>query len=117
MTKQPENIFSAYHAHVYFDQSSLEQASALCSLAAELFNVNIGTIHQKNVGPHPCWSCQISFNRDHFDQLVPWLDNQRQNLNILIHPVTGNNLDDHSKNAAWLGEPIPLNLSLFQKTN
>lgn len=42
-----------YHAHVYFDATTLEQARALCEEAARRFAVTMGRVHQQPVGPHP----------------------------------------------------------------
>jgi aromatic ring-cleaving dioxygenase len=111
--RRPENRFSRYHAHVYFDEKSVEQARELCSRAAKEFGVTMGRVHERLVGPHPHWSCQLAFDADQFDALVPWLDAHRAGLNILVHADTGNNLEDHTTHASWLGEPSELNLSAF----
>jgi len=36
-----------YHAHVYFDADTIEQARALCEAAAEKFGVVMGRIHER----------------------------------------------------------------------
>ena len=114
VTQRPRNDFARYHAHVYFDESSTEQARELCQTAATLFGVKMGRVHQKLVGPHPHWSCQLAFDSTQFDALIPWLDTHRAGLNILVHAETGNNLEDHTTNATWLGDPAKLNLSVFE---
>ncbi len=113
MTKRPVNSFSEYHAHVYFDKDSVEHASLLCQQAAELFGVKAGRVHRKPVGPHPCWSCQLAFNHRQFEELIPWLDRNRRGLTVLVHPVTGNDLEDHTTNASWLGDEVVLDTSMF----
>jgi len=115
-SKSPVNIHTYYHAHVYFDQESLSQAIELCELAGQLFNVKIGRVHQKLVGPHPKWSCQISFNSNEFEALISWLDQQRNGMSILVHGVTGDNLTDHTEYAYWLGASVELNLAMFRET-
>lgn len=50
-----------YHAHVYYDAATMDQARELCEEAARLFPVTMGRMHQKPVGPHPDWSCQLAF--------------------------------------------------------
>jgi len=115
MIKRPRNEFARYHAHVYFDESSMEQARELCQSAARQFGVAMGRVHQKLVGPHPHWSCQLAFDAARFDALIPWLDTHRAGLNILVHGQTGNSLEDHTTNASWLGDPAALNLSVFNK--
>lgn len=111
--KRPINIHKAYHAHVYFDADTLSFATSLCEQAGQLFGVKIGRIHEKLVGPHPQWSCQILFGKKEFEKLVPWLDENRQKLSILVHAQTGNDLKDHTDYAYWLGDEQKLNLSIF----
>ena len=113
MTKRPTNQYDHYHAHVYFDETSVERASAMCKTAGELFGLRVGRVHRRLVGPHPRWSCQLVFDRTQFDQLIPWLDENRQDLTILIHALTGNHLEDHTEHASWLGNAVPLDLSVF----
>ncbi|OEY65423.1 DOPA 4,5-dioxygenase family protein [Marinobacter sp. X15-166B] len=111
--RRPVNTHKAYHAHVYFEQETLEFARQLCTEAGERFNLRVGRFHEKPVGPHPKWSCQISFGTADFDQLVPWLDEHRQGLSILIHGLTGNDLEDHTRYAYFLGDPVELDVSMF----
>jgi len=112
--KRPVNIHQHYHAHVYFDQQTLAFATHLCQQAGEFFDLKIGRIHQKAVGPHPRWSCQISFTNRDFDKLIPWLDEHRNGLNIFVHGNTGDDLRDHTEYAYWLGESVELNLAMFR---
>ncbi|WP_027967262.1 DOPA 4,5-dioxygenase family protein [Halomonas halocynthiae] len=112
--KRPVNSHKAYHAHVYFEQATLPLATSLCEQAGEKFGLKVGRVHQKNVGPHPKWSCQITFGTKHFDQLVPWLEQNREGLSILIHALTGNDLEDHTIYAYWLGDSLELDLSMFR---
>jgi DOPA 4,5-dioxygenase len=113
--RRPQNAHQRYHAHVYFDAGTLEQARALCEQAAQRFGVAMGRVHQKPVGPHPHWSCQLSFDSKQFGGLIPWLDAHRGGLDILVHPSTGHALDDHTIHASWLGTPAALNLAAFNK--
>ncbi|RPI45945.1 MAG: 4,5-dioxygenase [Betaproteobacteria bacterium] len=113
--RPPRNLHSRYHAHVYFDARTIEQARALCQQAAGLFGVAMGRVHEKLVGPHPHWSCQLSFDSTQFDRLIPWLDAHRGGLTVLVHASTGNEIEDHTTHAYWLGEPAELDLSHFQR--
>ncbi len=114
MKQRPQNLHSQYHAHVYFDEKTLQQARTLCQNAATLFGVTMGRVHQKLVGPHPHWSCQLAFDSVQFEVLIPWLDTHRDGLNILVHGQTGTSIEDHTAHASWLGEPATLNLSHFK---
>ena len=113
MIQRPRNLHTHYHAHVYFDEKTTGQARELCELAAATFGVAMGRVHEKLVGPHPHWSCQLAFDSSQFDALVPWLDAHRGGLDILVHADTGHDLEDHTTHASWLGEPAKLDLTHF----
>ncbi|WP_248765633.1 DOPA 4,5-dioxygenase family protein [Pseudomonas protegens] len=102
-----------YHAHVYFDASTIDQARALCERAAQLFELKMGRVHERPVGPHPDWSCQLAFGPEVFAQVVPWLALNRQGLVVFLHPDTGNDLRDHTDHAIWMGAVRPLDLRGF----
>ncbi|MGK0297885.1 MAG: aromatic ring-cleaving dioxygenase [Gammaproteobacteria bacterium] len=117
MISQPVNNYLSYHAHVYFDKSTLQQAIILCDNALHILKIPVGRIHNKLVGPHPHWSCQLSFTSNQFNKVITWLKHNRQDLTILVHGVTGDNMADHTTHAAWLGEPSILNLNIFIDNN
>lgn len=102
-----------YHAHVYYDASTIDQARALCEEAARLFPVRMGRMHEKPVGPHPDWSCQLAFEPQMMAVVLPWLAIHRNGLVVFTHPETGNNLIDHRDYAMWMGAVRPLNLAMF----
>ncbi|PIE25122.1 MAG: 4,5-dioxygenase [Neptuniibacter caesariensis] len=106
--------FPAYHAHVYFNADSYAAAEALCTAASDQFAIPMGRLHRKPVGPHPAWSCQLSFPAQLFAEIIPWLNFHRNGLDILIHPVTDNALKDHSEYTMWLGHSYELDLSIFK---
>ena len=113
-TPKDASAIRSYHAHVYFDASSVSQAHALCEAAAQRFDLAMGRVHEKPVGPHPDWSCQLSFAAEHFGTVVPWLALNRGALVVLVHPETGDDLADHRDHAIWLGASRPLDLRMFQ---
>ncbi len=102
-----------YHAHVYFDASTIDQARALCERAAQLFELKMGRVHERPVGPHPDWSCQLAFSPEVFAQVVPWLALNRQGLVVFLHPDSGDDLLDHTDHAIWMGAMRPLDLRGF----
>ena len=112
--KAPMNIHDYYHAHVYFEQDTLTFAEGLCKTAGDLFTLKVGRVHQKPIGPHPKWSCQITFSSHDFAQFIPWLEDNRQGLSVLVHALTDNNLQDHTEFAYWLGTEVELSLDLFR---
>lgn len=103
-----------WHAHVYFDASTIAQARALCEAAAARFPLKMGRVHEKPVGPHPDWSCQLAFRAERFAQVIPWLAMHRGGLTVFIHPITGQDLRDHRDRAIWMGAVRPLDLSVLK---
>ena len=112
---RPINRHNAYHAHVYFDADTLDFATQLCKEAGQKFSLEIGRIHQKPISPHTQWSCQIKFNKNDFEHFIPWLEKNREGLNVLVHAVTGDDYTDHSQYAYWLGNEEKLNLNIFKR--
>lgn len=101
-----------YHAHIYFDEATKEKALCLRDAVTAAFPaVEIGRFHERNVGPHPRWSCQLAFTPALYDQLLPWLMLNRDGLTIFVHPNTGDDLTDHRDRAMWMGEICELDLS------
>ncbi len=104
-----------FHAHVYFSQATQEQARSLCLAAAAQFDVLMGRVHERPVGPHPDWSCQLAFKPEVFGLLVPWLAMQRGGLVVFVHPLSDNELLDHRDRALWMGAIRPLDLSMLSE--
>ena len=46
--------------------------------------------------------------------MIPWLDAHRGDLDILVHPLTDDALEDHTSLAAWLGNEVALALDVFE---
>jgi aromatic ring-cleaving dioxygenase len=106
---------TSFHVHVYFDAATMAQARTLCKGARDAFGVEMGRMHEKPVGPHPDGSCQLSVPPEKFGAVVPWLALNRDGLNVLVHPETGDKLKDHSEHALWMGEIRPLDMSIFNQ--
>lgn len=111
-TDEPRIV--GWHAHVYFDANTLAQARALCEAAAARFPLKMGRVHERPVGPHPDWSCQLAFRAERFAEVIPWLALHRGGLTVFIHPITGQDLRDHRDRAIWMGAVRPLDLSVLR---
>jgi aromatic ring-cleaving dioxygenase len=63
------------------------------------------------------------FTPAQFGAFIPWLVINRGPLSVLVHPntvdpVTGESNEEernHTQRATWMGESVPLDLSLFKK--
>ena len=105
-----------YHAHVYYtDDDGRERARHVREELAARFNVVLGRWHDVPVGPHPQPMYQVAFATDDFAALVPWLMLNRRGLTVLVHPSTGDDVGDHRDRPLWMGEVLPLDLSVLEK--
>ena len=107
---------AGYHAHVYFDADTIERARRICTMCRDTFGVTMGRVHERPVGPHPDWSCQLAFGPDKLGAVVGWLALNRAGLVVLVHPETGDAVKDHSEHAIWMGAIRPLDLSVLKKS-
>jgi len=99
-----------YHAHVYYDAATRPIAERLRDTIVAKFAVEPGAFSDEPRGPHPISQFNVIFEVPEFQHIVPWLMLNREGLNVLVHPLTESNYDDHSKLALWLGTPVPLRL-------
>jgi DOPA 4,5-dioxygenase len=100
-----------YHAHIYYDPARTrgvaEQVSAAMS---EKFAVEIDGFRDGPVGPHPIANVLAIFKPELFGEVVPYLMLNRAGLDVLVHPLTEDAVEDHSGFAIWLGNPVALKL-------
>jgi aromatic ring-cleaving dioxygenase len=104
-----------YHAHVYYDPGTRPIAERLREAIGAGFTVTLGRWHDGPVGPHPTSMYQVAFPVGEFPRLVPWLMLNREDLDVLVHPLTGDDYEDHSRFALWLGTKLPLNLDVLRR--
>jgi DOPA 4,5-dioxygenase len=104
-----------YHAHVYYDPDTLPAATKLRETLAANFPVRVGRLSDDPIGPHPVSQFAAIFETDAIQTVVSWLMLNRGGLDILIHPLTDDMVDDHSVYALWLGTPIALKLDTMQR--
>ena len=104
-----------YHAHVYFDAATRPLAERLRDAIARQFAVESGAFADEPRGPHPVPQFNVIFEEPEFARVVPWLMLNREGLNVLVHPLSGDNYDDHTRYAMWLGTPVPLRLERLSK--
>ena len=105
-----------YHAHVYYDQASRPTAERLRETIIKQFAVRPGAFSDEPIGPHPISQFSVIFEAQEFQNVVPWLMLNREGLDVLVHPLTESSYDDHSKNALWLGTPVPMRLEVLRRT-
>lgn len=73
-----------------------------------------GALHDKPIGPHPQAMYQVAFLPEQFGKVVPWLMLDREELDILVHPETGDDVAYRTKHSLWLGEKLQLNVEFLR---
>ena len=100
-----------YHAHIYYDPTSTRAvAEGVCAALGEHCQVEIEAFRDTPIGPHPIANVLVIFKPDQFEHVVPYLMLNRDVLDVLVHPLTTDAVEDHSSYAIWLGNPVELKL-------
>ena len=100
-----------YHAHIYYDPATTRAiAEEVCAALGGRFRVELDGFRDTPVGPHPIANALVIFKPDQFDAVVPYLMLNRAGLDVLVHPLTADAVEDHSSFAVWLGNPVALKL-------
>jgi DOPA 4,5-dioxygenase len=107
-----------YHAHIYYDLDDREAAERLHGLFSEAAGggdaakvLFVGEMRDVAVGPHPNPQFEIHFFADALQSVVELIERSR--LTALVHPLTDDDLADHTSLGMWIGEPLPLRLSVL----
>jgi len=107
--RRVENL--GYHAHIYYDpEQTRATAERVCAAVDGKFRVEVDGFRDGPVGPHPIANVLVVFKPEEFAQVVPFLMLNREGLDVLVHPLTEDAVEDHSSFAIWLGNPVPLRL-------
>ena len=100
-----------YHAHIYYDPSTTRAvAERVCAGLGDKFQVEVEGFRDEPRGPHPISNVLVIFKPDQFERVVPYLMLNRDGLDVLVHPLTEDAVEDHSSYAIWLGNPVELKL-------
>ncbi len=103
-----------YHFHLYYDVKDIDKATTLRDKIGETFDVDLGRVWDKPVGPHPIGSCQVTVSNELFQEVMVWLLSNRNGIDFFVHPNTGDNLADHSDYIMWIGKSYELKLEGFR---
>lgn len=112
------NPADPWHAHVYYDDGTWGTAERLHQQLEEQLKrgsfpglVLVGHMYDEGVGPHPKPQFEIQF----YESAVPRITELLKctGLTSLIHPLTDDDLADHTTLARWLGDPLPLDESVL----
>ena len=101
-----------YHAHIYYEPGERAVASRFHQrLAQSRLFLFVGELRDEPVGPHPKAQFEVHFREDAVTQVVALI--KEAGLTALVHPLTDDDLADHTTLGQWIGEPLPLDLSVL----
>jgi len=75
----------------------------------------LGRWHDEHVGAASGLDLSGGFSGGDAASFVPWLMLNRDGLNVLLHPGTGDDYADHAVHAVWFGRSLPLKPEVFGK--
>ena len=107
-----------YHAHIYFEPAQRGAANRLRQRLLESRGIGefasvlfVGDLRDEPVGPHPKAQFEIHFREDAVAQVTSLI--KATGLTALVHPLTDDDLADHTSLGQWIGKPLPLDLSVL----
>jgi DOPA 4,5-dioxygenase len=107
-----------YHAHIYYSAAERPVAVAFRNMLlasksggplADLCFV--GELRDHKVGPHTIPQFEVHFEKRLLPLVEPLLT--ASGLRVLIHPLTLDDLGDHTYLGRWIGEPVDLDLAVL----
>jgi len=104
-----------FHAHIYYTQETRDVAIALhrrlrdTTVDRSSGLLYVGEMRDCKVGPHPDPQFEVHFQRTDLDRILPALETS--GLTVLVHPLTDDDLADHTTLARWIGNPLSLDLA------
>ena len=100
-----------YHAHIYYSDSERPAAEALRANfeAGRPQVLFVGRMPDGAVGPHPIPQFEVHFLEDSRTSVIATID--ASGLRALVHPLTDDDLADHTSLARWIGEPLALDVT------
>jgi len=107
-----------YHAHIYYSAEQRPAAQALrdafiglSAAGSEPHILFVGRLTDGRAGPHPIAQYEIHFLEGSLPGVISAIE--ASGLRALVHPLTDDDLADHTNLAHWIGEPVALDLSVL----
>ena len=101
-----------WHAHIYFANADRAQAEVLRErFRADPRVLFTGRMVDGPVGPHPIPQYEIHFHEPARDAVIALIE--ASGLRALVHPLTDDDLADHTTLGHWIGEPLNLDTGVL----
>jgi DOPA 4,5-dioxygenase len=108
-----------YHIHIYFNAQDWQQEMTAQNIAQSLqtlFPNDVKGVYNVGVvGPHSAPNVELDIKKESFGRIVQWLQQNGNDLSILIHPETGDDMKDHLESSLWLNRVTPYNDAFFDR--
>ena len=105
-----------YHAHLYYVPETRAVAESMRlrlidgmasgTIPKLLF---VGQLKDGKAGPHPIPQFEIHYTKAALQTILSLIE--ESGLTALVHPLTDDDLADHTTLAHWIGTPIELDLT------
>lgn len=109
---------SPYHAHIYFTAATQPIARALQQQLRALLTHDraagllvVEELDEAAAGPHPLPQFEVHCYQRYLGKLLPILE--QSPLVSVVHPVTDDDLADHTTHAQWIHGTVELDLSVL----
>jgi aromatic ring-cleaving dioxygenase len=105
-----------YHAHIYFKHDDLDLMEIFfrkCQGQKVIFRTH--KQYSLEVGPHTSPMIELHFNSVTHGLVLAWLEVNRGETSVLVHEDTGDDVRDHTEGKIWLGTPLPIDFSFFER--
>lgn len=104
-----------YHAHIYFAISQTALANKVReNILKDIPQITYaGQLIPISVGPHTMPMFELHIPASMINYAKASIDELREGLSVLIHPVQQDELDAHTNAAIWLGEKLDLKLEVL----
>ncbi|MBJ7502323.1 MAG: DOPA 4,5-dioxygenase family protein [Sphingopyxis sp.] len=101
-----------YHAHIYFDDAERAAATELREgFGRDADILFVGDMTDGPAGPHPIAQYEVHFLGAAVSAIVAKIE--ATGLRALVHPLTDDDLADHTTLAHWIGEPVELDVTVL----
>ena len=101
-----------WHAHIYY---SAEQRAAAEALRDDFRDdpsiLFVGRMMDEGVGPHPIPQYEVHFVERSLADVIAAIE--ATGLRALVHPLTDDDLADHTTLARWIGAPVELDTNVL----
>ena len=106
------NPDAPYHAHIYCDPAERPAAAALRdAFGTDPAILFVGEITDGAAGPHPIAQYEVHFLGAARAAVIAAIG--KAGLRALVHPLTDDDLADHTTLAHWIGEPVELDVAVL----